>query len=390
MSENKLIIAAAGSGKTTYLVNQALERSKIDKILITTYTEANEAEIKSKIIEKKKCIPSNISIQTWFSFLLHHGVRPYQSTNYPDLHELNIGFFLSNNKSGGKLDQRGNPLFSKKGFPLYWKEENYLKHYFTSSMRIYSDKVSKFVIRTNEACNNEIINRISRIYSHVYIDEVQDLAGYDLEIIKLLFQSSSSVFLVGDPRQVTYLTHHEPKHNQFKDGKIKDFVLNKLGKRICCNIDESTLLKSHRNNSQICNYSSKLFPEYPIVLPCDCEGCRKSDSSHKGVYLVDINDLDSYLDKFTPIQIRWNINIKVNPKFQSITFGYSKGKTFDRVLIYPTSDMRKWILNNGYNLKNSTRSKLYVGITRARFSVGIVMSHDSKAEITGIQRYVPN
>lgn len=30
-----------------------------------------------------------------------------------------------------------------------------------------------------------IINRLSRIYSHIFIDEVQDLAGYDLELIKL-------------------------------------------------------------------------------------------------------------------------------------------------------------------------------------------------------------
>lgn len=45
---NKLIIAAAGSGKTTYLVKEALEL-KDSRVLITTYTEANEAEIRKKI-----------------------------------------------------------------------------------------------------------------------------------------------------------------------------------------------------------------------------------------------------------------------------------------------------------------------------------------------------
>ena len=53
MKNNKLIIAAAGSGKTTYLINEAM-RFKDDKILITTYTEANEDEIKKKICIKTK------------------------------------------------------------------------------------------------------------------------------------------------------------------------------------------------------------------------------------------------------------------------------------------------------------------------------------------------
>lgn len=42
MGPNKLVIAAAGSGKTTYLVRQALAVEQ--RVLITTYTESNEQE----------------------------------------------------------------------------------------------------------------------------------------------------------------------------------------------------------------------------------------------------------------------------------------------------------------------------------------------------------
>ena len=45
---NRLIIAAAGSGKTTYLVRQAMQQS--DSVLITTYTIANELEIRKKLM----------------------------------------------------------------------------------------------------------------------------------------------------------------------------------------------------------------------------------------------------------------------------------------------------------------------------------------------------
>ena len=88
MNKNKLIIAAAGSGKTTYLVDKAKE-IKHENVLITTYTEENENEIRKKF---DGSIPSNITIQTWFSFLLQHGVRPYQSVMDNSLHEIKIGF----------------------------------------------------------------------------------------------------------------------------------------------------------------------------------------------------------------------------------------------------------------------------------------------------------
>ena len=95
MGNNKLIIAAAGSGKTTFLITEAIKHSE-KKVLITTYTQANEAEIKKKIIEKINYIPENITVQTWFSFLLKHGVRPYQGIVFDK--RIN-GLILVNNKS---------------------------------------------------------------------------------------------------------------------------------------------------------------------------------------------------------------------------------------------------------------------------------------------------
>ena len=72
---NKLIVAAAGSGKTTHLINKSLLIQN-QRILITTYTEANKNEIIKKFFEINNCIPENITVQTWFSFLIQHGVKP--------------------------------------------------------------------------------------------------------------------------------------------------------------------------------------------------------------------------------------------------------------------------------------------------------------------------
>ena len=386
MNNNKLMIAAAGSGKTRFLVKAACKQSS-ETVLITTYTEANEAEIVSKIVRRKGYIPSNVTVQTWFSFLLQHGVRPYQSALDDSIHEEDIGFYLTSEKSGRKTDSDGNPLTTQQGYPIYWGEQHFKRHYFTSKFKIYSDKLSKFIIKCDKAADHEVVRRISRIFDHIYVDEVQDLAGYDLDMIKALFASRSSVLLVGDPRQVTYLTHHATRYAKYADGKIQAFVENELGRRIACDVDDKTLNVSHRNNQAICDYSCRLYPDFEKTKACQCAKCRATTTDHEGVFLVRPSDVDEYLDRFKPMQLRWSVATRVRDQYAATNFGESKGATFERVLIYPTDDMSKWIKNNQSAMKNKTRAKLYVAITRARRSAAIVLDYRDDEIIDGVEKY---
>lgn len=371
MEKNKLIIAAAGAGKTTFLVKEALNRED-GNVLITTYTQANEEEIRKKIIEINRCIPENIVIQTWFSFLLQHGVKPYQGC----LFEKKVkGMILVNEQSGIK--------YIMGHIPVYYKEDEE-KHYFTDTFKIYSDKLSKFVIRCNQKSEGAVIDRLSRIYSHILIDEVQDLAGYDLELLKLLFESDSNILMVGDPRQVTYLTHNESKFKKYRDGKIKDFIKIEC-KKSNCEIEEEKLNISHRNNELICSFSSKLYPNF---MPCKSN--QKEVTKHDGVFLVKKQDVIKYLDSYDPVQLRYSLKEEVNKSYKTVNFGDSKGLTFDRVLIYPTKKFVQWLINNNSDLSPTSRSKFYVAITRARYSVGIVYDFDSSLKIEGVKFYEQN
>jgi DNA helicase-2/ATP-dependent DNA helicase PcrA len=373
MGENSFIISAAGSGKTTLLVEEALTVQDAN-VLITTFTETNEKEIRDKILAKKKCIPSNITVQTWFSFLLQHGVRPYQGA-MGDLFSEKIGFYLIEGKSGLRY-------CDKSGRPIYWGENSFNQFYFTRDLKIYSDKISKFVYECNKIVGNEVINRLTRIYPYIFIDEVQDLAGWDFELLKLFFKSPAHVLMVGDPRQGTYSTNDSSKHKQYRGGGISKFISDKCQKGICP-IDTKSLNKSHRNNKQICQFSSKLYPEYTQCEPCDCEECRRDIPDHQGVFLVKEADVEHYREKFKSTILRYN-----NAKSPDYNYGASKGLTFKTVLIYPTEKIREYLKSGDLAQIETVKAKFYVAVTRARHSVGIVCDEDSS--LNGVQRYDRN
>ena len=365
---NKLIIAAAGSGKTTYLVKSALEQS--ENVLITTFTNANEIEIKEKFFEINGYIPANITIQTWYSFILQHGVRSFQSVV---LDEKINGMILVNSKSGIKYQ-------GKKG-PVYYKEEDYQNHFFTKEMKMYSDKIAKFVCICEKRTNGNVSKRIERIFSKIYIDEIQDMAGYDLEIIRYLMKANCDVVMVGDPRQVTYHTHFDVKYKKYLDGKIEDFIKNEC-KKIACEVDKMLLRKSFRNNEIICEYSSKLYPEYEKTITGQFD-----ITGHDGIFIIKPKDIREYMDKFKPMQLRENRRVSVDERYPVLNMGESKGKTYDRILIYPTSTMKKWIEDHTSSLKNKTRAQLYVALTRARYSVAIVYDYNNETNIIDVKKY---
>lgn len=381
LPNNSLVLSVAGSGKTTYLVKEALKVTESD-VLITTYTEANEKEIRRKFMELNRSIPTNITIQTWFSFLIQHGVKPYQGVIFPE--EIK-GMILVNGPSGVNYT-------NNKGIPVLFAEsKDFKRHYFTSGNKIFSDKLSKFVVKCNKESKGSVIGRLSRIYSHVFVDEVQDLAGCDLEFLRLLFKSKTKVILVGDPRQVTYLTHNSRSNPQYKEGNIKQFIIDKCS--MDCFIDEVTLKYSHRNNAEICSFSSRLYPNLSVSEPCECEDCRSFVHDHSGVFLIKKCDIDRYNEKFKPTILRYQLARE--PEWN---YGNCKGLGFDRVLIYPSEPIKKYLKDGllektvkGKITKAFDLAKFYVAVTRARYSVGIVYDYGDKEEfIDGMKLWRSN
>jgi len=356
---NRLIIAAAGSGKTQMIVNEALEKEN-GRVLITTFTEANESEIKRKIIEKKGCVPANIHVQTWFSFLIEHGIRPYQSV------------MINERITGLLLVQQASAI----GIP----EAQVRTYFFDKSMQVYSDKIAKLACRIDEKTDHKIVNRIGKIYKAIYIDEIQDFAGYDLEFASALIDNGCELTMVGDPRQVTYHTHYERKNSKYLDGRIKDYFSEKYDDNILT-IDETSLNCTHRNCNPICDFANLLYPNY---TPCESDAVMPSD--HAGVFFIKKEDVPAYIEKYKPKILRDSRRTKVYSESDAINFGLSKGLSFDRVLIYPTKPIVGWLQNHDAELKFSSRCKFYVAVTRARYSVAFVCDG---SEFDGFDLYRP-
>ena len=70
-----------------------------------------------------------------------------------------------------------------------------------------------------------------------------------------------------------------------------------------------------------------------------------------------------------------------------MNFGESKGLTFERVLIYTTEAFVQWLKNRTAELKPDVRAKLYVALTRARYSAGIVIG--DKIDIPSMMVWTP-
>lgn len=358
-SNNKLVIAAAGSGKTTFLVQESLGRSS-SKILLVTYTIKNKEEIENKFIKEVGYIPKHIIIKTWYSFLLTELIRPYQTCL--------------------TIETRINGIFfPTKPSSRYIKKTNIKGYFFNSKFEVNKDRLAELADLIASKTGNKNIFRLQEIYDYMYIDEVQDMSGYDLEIFKKLFDSPMAMLFVGDIRQGTYTTSNTQKNSQYKGINIIRFFegFEQMGK---CIIDRDLNI-SYRCIQQICDFADNLFPSLERT-----KSRNEKQTTHNGVFIIHPDDFEAYVDQYSPQCLRYDARTKID---NAINFGESKGLTFDRVLIKPTQKMEKFLKTGVLELEGTSLAKFYVAVTRAKYSVSII-SNMQTCMIEGVEFYQPN
>lgn len=340
---NKLVIASAGSGKTTLLVKEALLRPD-KRIAILTYTNNNISEIKKKFCNKHGGIPKAFDVMTWFSFLLRECTRPYQRSVYSKSRVRAIFF------------PKGR---SVKGAP-YLETERY---YFRNGDEIYSDKISRFVIDCEKNSNGLVTKRLADIYDEIFIDEFQDLAGYDLDLLELFLKSRIRMVIVGDPRQYIYATNHSAKNKRYRGVGVLDLVCKWKASNLC---RIETHAKNYRCNQKVCDFANTLFPNMENM-----ESLNSTATEHDGIFAVSEDKVHKYISHYEPAVLRYDRNANTYG-YPAQNFGNAKGLQFDRVLIIPHGPIRKYLQDGNVKDVEKSLEKFYVAVTRARHSVAFL------------------
>lgn len=355
-SRNVAIVAAAGGGKTTRIVSQCLA-NKHERSALITFTQNNTEQLEQKIYTANGVIPGHIEVWSWYSFLIKELARPFQNYMYePRIDGLNW--------VTGRSD-------------IYAKKEQVGRFYFGNCNLVYSDKLSQFVCACNEVSNGAVIRRLEQRFQHIYIDEIQDLAGYDIDLLELILQSKIKLTIVGDHRQSTYKTNQGRRNASFSGlciiKKFEEWQRKKL-------LELTFDTESYRCNQPIADLADTLFPDIPAT-----KSMNSVITGHDGVFTVSTAGVASYYEQFRPQVLR--LDKKTNcHSYAAMNMGESKGLTFNRVLIFPHKLGQKWLKTGERKHIAGSISKIYVGITRARYSVAFVI--DDSTKLRGAVRYV--
>jgi len=337
------VIAAAGSRKTEFIITEALAHPD-KRVLLTTYTLNNLACIRERIYRKARHIPAHITITSWYSFLSRHWCRPYQRTV--------LG-------TPGVL--RG--IDFQSDLPRFIPESDARRYFCNRAGDLYKDRVADFAVKADAAAGGAAVRRLEELYDEVYIDEVQDLAYYDLDVLDSLLHSGIHVVVVGDPRQHTYATNQNSRNRQYRGARIVGW----LGQRTdVCTIEHRTV--SYRCNQAICDFADALYPDLPTTTSANLEIVEPT-----GILRLSRADLQAHVVAFGPAVLRHNARTDTLG-LPAINFGASKGSTFEHVVIFPTTPIRTYLrTRDPSGLAAEARSKLYVAVTRARHSAAFVI-----------------
>lgn len=345
--DNILVLACAGSGKTWGMCNDARKstRQSNKKILMISYTHKGVHSIKKEYEKQNNgVIDQNIVISTWFHFILKELIRPYQKS------------FLN------KISQIRSIDFSKM-YGIDYSKKNTVSYFLNRNDDVKANRASEFAILLNKLSNGAVIKRLQDTYACIYIDELQDLVGKDIELLELLFLSSIKIYCVGDYKQATLKTHN-PKSDKKKGGMHVFGYLETLKDSHQVNFIRNNT--SRRFISSIADFANLLYPEEPIV------GVLEANEQAMGVYQILQDDVDDYIQLMKPKVLRHDVRTPTMG-YPSLNFGVSKGMTLERVLIFPNKILTEFLNNPTKRLKSP--DKYFVGVTRAMYSLAFVVEN---------------
>ena len=331
--DKSVVFAVAGSGKTTRLV-LALDETR--RFLLVTYTEANHANLRAKVIERFGYLPPNISIYTYFRFLHSFCYRP----------------FLRSEKN-----TFGITFSAPDRFPVYPLTDD--RRYMSRGRWLYANRLAKFIDQSGLI--GEVMARMEKYFDVFFVDEVQDFGGHDFNFLLAISAAKVNMSFVGDFYQHTFDTSRDGNVNvnlhENYDAYKKKFERARL------QVDTDSLKRSRRCSKSVCDFITE---KIGIAIQAHDErgSVIRFESDPLAVAAL-------YQDPGTV-----KLFYKEHQKYSCFSQNWGASKGMDSyedvcVVLSPTN-VKAWNAGSFRDINPETRNKLYVACSRARGNLTFV------------------
>ncbi|HBO3197810.1 AAA family ATPase [Pseudomonas aeruginosa] len=162
---NHLTLAVAGSRKTQGLVEHCAALAPTRRVLVVTFTQRNQHELSVRLA-KRVGMQTNVEVMGWYTLLIRHFARPFLPFVFP-----------------GRRVQG----FDYEGQPSRFATEE--ARFFNPSGALYAAELEKLANLLVEQSQGALLYRLESLYDEILVDEVQDLSGWDWELLEKLFAS---------------------------------------------------------------------------------------------------------------------------------------------------------------------------------------------------------
>lgn len=363
--ENLAIVAAAGTGKTQYIV-QAMKQENYAKTLAITFTQEAQSVLRSRISESMapEAAPG---VEGWYKFLLDNVLYPYLPCYCPEIR-----------LTGMKFEPAGPNNWYAKGNDRY----------FTRDGRVYSNEIGFVANQVIKKSGSMVMDRLSEIYDSIYFDEFQDLVGNDLEIVNQLLESKIKITIVCDPRQAVFVTSKSDRKNKKYQGPniSRWFEDRKKSlesrKEINQQLRITYLTVSHRFQKSIAAFSNEIYTDKSKYR--DVTTDAEYEEADQGVFLVSKVDFLSYAERYKKelTLLRYSKTTEEElmssldrNEYEILNYGEAKGITRNRVIVIPTEEIRKLLSGEIVELAPKSSCGFYIAATRAKLSLAILVEN---------------
>ena len=226
--DKRVVFAVAGSGKTTSIVERL---DLAQRFLIVTFTHANHDNLRAKIIGKFGWLPDNVVLMTYISFLYGFCYRPILGMRMGDR----------------GIDYRP-PGEEARRFRI--RDDGY---FMGVGRRLYSNRIARLVEAKGALA--DVNRRLEKYYNVLCVDEVQDIAGHDFNLLLSLCGATIDIYLVGDFHQHTFDTSRDGAVNTslHEDYEAYKKRFTKAGLLV----DTQSLAVSRRCSPDICDFITR-------------------------------------------------------------------------------------------------------------------------------------